>query len=218
MTYFPSTQLTTKEIDAKNLFQAAETCNRRLILGTGEDITDLLRLQAGGLLASTETLTGISNAGIHFTFQRIGRLLAEGDLKENEIGQLKGRNPVNKSWNWVRMGQVKAFGLTRAVWTPGLKTDDYITHEPAALFNAEWEFHARTIYGLSDSCRDKDFDFHLGQLRGTYLAFRLAEYLKSQDMIRSARYQRQWIKQWNECPEIAEARLLSELECAGVFA
>ena len=217
MTYFPQERLTTKEIDARNLFRAAQVCNRRLVLASGEDITDLLRLQASGLTASTETLTGISNAGIHFTFQRIGRLMAEGDQYENEIGQLKGRKPVDIEWNWVRMGEVKAFGLKRAVWTPGYESDDAVVYRPAALFNAEWEFNARTMYGLTDSCRPEDFDFHLGQLRGTFLAYRLAQYLKTQEQDFSARYQRQWIKDWMDCPELAEARICSELERAGVF-
>ncbi|QNI58950.1 hypothetical protein SynBIOSU31_02084 [Synechococcus sp. BIOS-U3-1] len=218
MTYFPTAQLTTKDIDAQNLFRAAEECNRRLVLGSGEDVTDLLRLHASGLTATTETLTGISNSGLQFTFKRIGRLMAEGDLKENEIGQLKGRRPVNREWNWIRMGEVKAFGLKRAVWTPGYESDDEIIYRPEALFNAEWEFNARNLYGLTDSCRDEDFDFHLGQLRGTFLGYRLAQYLKAQEQNFSARYQRQWIREWMDCPELAEARLCSELERAGVFA
>lgn len=217
MTYFPQERLTTKHIDAQNLFKAAQVCNRRLVLASGEDVTDLLRLQAGGLLPTTETLSGISTAGIHFTFKRIGRLMSQGALYRDEIGQLKGIAAINQEWDWVRLGELKAFGLTRAVWVPGVQTDDSVIFHPSALFNAEWEFQARRMYGLTDSCRDEDFDFHLGQLRGIFLGYQLAQHLRSNDINHSARYQRKWIKEWMECPELAEARLLAELEQSGVF-
>lgn len=217
MTYFPSKNLTTKSIEAKELFDAATLCGTSLKLKDGTDATDLLRLFGGGLLPTTETLTGKSIAGIHFTFGRIGRLMAEGDQERNEQGDLKGISPVNPYWNWVRLGDLKAFGLKRAVWVPGYQSDDRIIYEPRALFNPDWEYVARYMYDMSDSCRSEDFDFHLGQLRGIYLGFNLAGYLEANEINKSIRYQRKWLTEFKTDRDIAEVRLLSELELSGVF-
>lgn len=217
MTYFNNSRLTTKEIDAINLFDAANSIQLK---ENGIDFTDVLRLQAGGITKTQEALTGISNTGTNKSFERIGRVMTgeKQGFVIDALGRKVPRGVTSPDWGWVRLGTLKGFGLTRSVYVPGYTTSDGRTvYLRQALYQREWEEQARDIYQNSSLCRADDFDFHVSQVRGAHLAFELAKFLKSEEMDYSVRYQRNWINTWLMDNGKAEYNLLDHMDQAGVF-
>ena len=208
MTYSPFFNLTTGNNVALTLYEAARKNDGRMSVPINNgreqvDICDSLRAFAAGADHGTsEILGGVSNGGIIESFRRIGRSMAR---------------KVNIDWNTVKAGHLSAFGLSRAIWIPGYKDYDTIEFHPEALFNRVYEQQARKFYAESPHCRHTDFDFHLGQLRGNYLLYRLASYHKQQEWDTSVRYQKKWAKTFLEDPAAAEFALMSSFEQAGVF-
>ena len=208
MTYCPTFNLTTGNKTALTLFEAARKNDGRMSVPINNgrdyvDICDSLRAFASGSTNGTsEVLGGVSNSGLITSFRRVGRTMAQR---------------VNIDWNTVRVGELKGFGLTRAIWIPGFSAFDEVEFHPEALFNRVYEERFFKFYADSPHCRADDAPFHLGQLRGNYLLYRLAEYRSANEWDTSARYQKNWAKRWIQDPAAAEFELLADFEKVGIF-
>jgi len=181
MTYSNTFSLTTNNRQAQSLYNAADRFNGQFIVD-GIDITDALRVMAAAYTGTQEALGGVSNGGLHQSMQRVGRVLTQGGERLTETTrfktdefkyQVRTGEAVANDWDWIRYGDLKAFGMTRAVWGPGSETEDSIIMNPRALFSPLWEQAALEVYQLSDRCRADEFQAQLGQIRGVYLLFRL---------------------------------------------
>ena len=181
MTYSSKFNLTTTNPQALALYKAAQRNDGNFII-EGVDVTDVLRTMAAAYEGTQESLGGVSTGGLQESMKRVGRTLVEGGHRMVETTQYLDANPryevrpanaLSFDWDWVRYGDLKAFGLKRAVWGPGRKTDDQVILNPRALFNPRWEQAASEVYRISGRCRDSEFKAQLGQLRGVYLMYRL---------------------------------------------